>query len=219
MLFQNKLELYLRDVRDLERSFLDAQNKEILPMSFFSNSIDILNRLKTGIYEVEVAQLRLMQEHLKRQNSEWFEANEPNEFETSDEIKELEEEEEADDEDDDADEFEEEEMDEPEQEEAEKLVELKISKEEIIPPTSVMTNSTGRKITTDLGKLLSLNDRFMFLRDIFKGNAKEMNQVFTRLNAFQSLSEALEFLNRNYAIPWDSDAGIAFKELLEKRFA
>ena len=96
--------------------------------------------------------------------------------------------------------------------------ELLIKEEKVTPVINVLADTIGRKISSDFSKSLSLNDRFMFQRDLFHGNAYEMNQVFTQINEFQSLNEVLKFLNDNYSIPWSSDSGIALKELLDKRF-
>ena len=189
MIFQNKIEQYLETIQELEKTFCEVQGKEILPLSFFSSSIDIINRLRTGIYEIEALQLQMMQEHLKKTESESYEVNENCEGEVN-EIRETGE-----------------------------LFELKTTEEKSTPAVNVLADTISRKINADFGKLLSLNDRFMFQRDLFQGNADEMNQAFAQLNIFQSLNEVLEFLNKKYAIPWNSDSGIAFKELLDKRFA
>jgi len=183
MAFQNKIEQYLNEVQALEQFFRDAQSKEILPISFFSSSIDILNRLRTGIYEIEAEQLKVMQEHLKKSEDEWSETIE---IKAPEDLEEL------------------------------KTIEIE---ERTISTTNILADTIARKINADFGKSLSLNDRFMFQRDLFQGNADEMNQVFAQLNAFQSLNEVLEFLNEKYVISWNSDSGIALKELLDKRFA
>ncbi|MCL1934288.1 MAG: hypothetical protein FWF53_10825 [Candidatus Azobacteroides sp.] len=182
MAFGNKIEQYLKEVRALEQFFLEAQSKEILPLSFFSSSIDILNRLKTGIYEIEAAQLQLMQKHLKNSENDRSEVNE---------IK-----------------------------ESEEPIEWETRKEKPmpIPAPGILADTIGRKMNADFGKSLSLNDHFMFQRDLFQGDANEMNRAFSQLNAFQSLNEVLEFLDEKYDIPWNSDSGIVFKELLDKRF-
>jgi len=187
MIFQDKIEQYLETIQELEKTFCEAQCKEILPLSFFSSSIDIINRLRTGVYEIEALQLQMMQEHLKKTESESYEVNENYEV---NEIREPEE-----------------------------FFELKTTEEKSTPSVNVLADTIGRKINADFGKSLSLNDRFMFQRDLFQGNADEMNQTFAHLNVFQSLSEVLEFLNKKYAISWNSDSGIALKELLDKRFA
>jgi len=191
MLFQDKKEQYLKEIRELEILFHEAQGKEILPLSFFSSSIDILNSLRAGVFEIEAEQLQMMQTHLKENEEEWNEMKEIQMPEIqSNEIKVT-----------------------------EAPVELITKEEKTTPSNSVLADTIGRKIGTDIEKSLSLNDRFMFQRDLFHGNTDEMNRAFARLNTFQSLNEALAFLNGKYNILWDSDSGMAFKELLDKRFA
>ena len=186
MFIENKIEQFLEEVRELEKFFLEAQSKEILPLSFFSSSIDTLNRLRTGIREVEAAQLQAMHEHLEKIGNELYEISEPHE------------------------------PDKPG--EPDELRDLEFTEEKIVPTTNILADTIGRKINPDFGKSLSLNDRFMFQRDLFHGNAVEMDQAFAQLNTFQSLKRVLNFLSKKYAIPWDSDSGIALKELLSKRF-
>ena len=76
MLLREKIEQYLKVIEELENAFRQAQGMEVLPLSFFSSSIDILQRLKTGIFEIEEIQLQIMQEHLNRSKSEWAETDE-----------------------------------------------------------------------------------------------------------------------------------------------
>jgi len=187
MLHQDKIEQCLREIQELGIFFREAQEKEILPISFFSSSIDLVNRLRTGIYEIEALQLHLMQEHLKN----WDRVIELKEPEKSIKSK------------------------------TEKLkpIELEPIEEKPTPTANILADTIGRRISTDFGKSLSLNDRFMFQRDLFQGSANEMNQALAQLNTSQSLSEALKFLDGKYAIPWNSKSGIALKELLDKRFA
>ena len=262
MLVQNKIEQYLKEIQELEKFFREAQNKEILPLSFFSSSIDILYRLRAGIYEIEATQLQAMQDHyhLNKFDSEWRDLKEPKELkelkepkepkepkvsletklidkieemgridyveETEDLEEEVEDfedeldepEEEFDESEEEFDEFEDE-LDEPEEEFDEETEELKTIEDKITPITNILADTIGRKIQADFGKSLRLNDRFMFQRDLFQRNTDEMNRAFAQLNTFQTLNEALEFLNKNYNIPWNTDSGNALKELLENRFA
>ena len=87
MINQDKIEPYLELIRDLEKVFSEAQTKEILPLSFFSSSIDILNSLKTGVYEIEAMQLQMMQEHIKEVENELDELDELDESNELDEVK------------------------------------------------------------------------------------------------------------------------------------
>ncbi|MDR1631870.1 MAG: hypothetical protein LBR97_03150 [Dysgonamonadaceae bacterium] len=154
MSFKKEIEQYLEGISVLEESFRKVKDLDTLPVSFFSTSLDILNQLKIGLYEMESSQLQLMTA-----------VNDP--------------------------------------------VEL----------TVFLGDKISKKIYADLTKSLTINQRFMFLRDLFKGNEAEMNQVFTHLNALQTLEEALNYLNDNHPFPWETDAGVAFKELMEKHFA
>ena len=185
MIIRNEIEHFLKEVRELERFFREAQHQEILPLSFFSSSIDILNRLRSGIYEIEATQVQAMQEHLKKSGSELGETNEAKE---------------------------------PKESLEEKVPKLKLPEEKTNPAGGILADTIGRKINPDFGKSLSLNDRFMFQRDLFHGNVNEMDQAFTQVNAFQSLNEVLAFLSAKCAVSWSSDAGIVLKQLLEKRF-
>jgi hypothetical protein len=97
---------------------------------------------------------------------------------------------------------------------------------EVKPITPIFSESHGflgdtiaKKIYADLTKSINLNQRFMFQRDLFKMNTEEMNKVLTQLNDFQNLEDALDYLNEHFSISWDSDSGLAFRELLDKHFA
>ena len=63
MLYKDKIEQGLEEIRELEEFFREAQHSEILPISFFSASIDLINRLRTRIYEIEALQLPVMREY------------------------------------------------------------------------------------------------------------------------------------------------------------
>jgi len=76
MLHQSKIEEGIKEIQELEKAFREAQKMEMLPLSFFSSSIDKINRLKTVIYELEVRQLHVMEEHLKKQENDRSEAPE-----------------------------------------------------------------------------------------------------------------------------------------------
>jgi hypothetical protein len=196
MSFQDKIDHYLNEIQALETSFREVQGKEILPLSFFSSSMDTLYRLRTGILEIEAIQLKTMQEHLKKSEIEWNEVH-PVEAKVqtavSDEL-------------------------------AGQTVlpdkpELKSEEGKTASGAGVLGEMIGRKINADFGKSLSLNDRFMFQRDLFQGNADAMNKALLQLHSFHTLNDALDYLDTNYSIRWDSDSGIVFRDLLDKRFS
>ncbi len=71
----------------------------------------------------------------------------------------------------------------------------------------------------DLKRGISLNDRFLFQRELFHNNREEMNGVMTRLNAFGSYEKAEEYLRAR--MDWDFDQPVVqdFLRLIKKGFA
>jgi hypothetical protein len=203
MTFKKEIEQYLEQIYILEEAFRKVQNMDTLPLSFFSASIDVLNKLKTGVYELESAQLQQMMQHLKESEkqlgdvNESFKPTEPVVLEKPANV-----------------------VIEPEKPvfQPEKVpVEEKPTP--IVEATVFLSDTIAKKIYADFSKSLNLNHRFMFQRDLFRGNTAEMNEMLVQLNSFHSLREALDYLNENYAIQWESDSGLVFRELLDKHFA
>lgn len=56
----------------------------------------------------------------------------------------------------------------------------------------------------ELQKTLSLNDRFLYQRELFNNNRDEMNGVMMRLNAFDNYPDAEQYLREQMA--WDFDS-------------
>jgi hypothetical protein len=181
MSFKKKIEQYLEQISVLEESFRKVKDLDTLPVSFFSTSLDILNQLKTGLYELESSQLQIMAAHLNESNDKLT-------FNLTNPLA---------------------------------VAETPITKniKEVKETISVfLGDKIGKKMYADLTKSLNINQRFMFLRDLFKGNETDMNQTLVNLNALQTLEEALDYLNNNHPVQWETESGIAFKELLEKHF-
>jgi hypothetical protein len=203
MTFKKEIEQYLEQIYVLEENFRKVQNLDTLPLSFFSASIDILNRLKTGVYELESLQLQRMMKHLKESEEQLGDVNES--FKPAEPVV------------------------------LEKPLDVVIEPEKpVSPPEKVsveektmpmveapafLSDTIAKKIYADFSKSLNLNHRFMFQRDLFRGNTEGMNKALAQLNTFHSLSEALDYLNENQTIQWESDSGMAFRELLDKHFA
>jgi len=98
------------------------------------------------------------------------------------------------------------------------LAEFKDIKEAKENVSDFLGDKIGKKIPADLTKSMTINQRFMFLRDIFKGNETEMNETLTHLNTLKTLKDALDYLDNNHPVQWRTESGMAFMELLEKRF-
>ncbi len=59
------------------------------------------------------------------------------------------------------------------------------------------------KPVNDLTKGLGINDRFMFQRELFEGNAEVMQQTLQQLNELPNLEAAQSFISSNFN--WDSE--------------
>ena len=71
----------------------------------------------------------------------------------------------------------------------------------------------------DLKRGLSLNDRFLFQRELFHNDREEMNRMMLRLNAFESYEKASEYLKETMA--WNFDEAVVkdFLSVIKKGFA
>jgi hypothetical protein len=84
-------------------------------------------------------------------------------------------------------------------------------------PPSVNDAMEKQKLS-DLRKAFSLNDRFLYRRELFGGSEEVMNKVITALNSKTSYQECIRFLEEK--LHWDFTRPIvkAFIKVLEIRF-
>jgi hypothetical protein len=197
MSLKKEIEQYLEQISVLEESFRKVKDLDALPVSFFSASLDILNQLKIGLYKLESSQLQMMAAHLN-ESKEKLETSSTNSLtgepiQMKESVK----------------------MNKPAEFTGEIVKGIKEMKETV---SVFLGDKIGKKIYTDLTKSLTINQRFMFLRDLFKGNETDMNQTLTHLNTLKTLEDALDYLENNRQVQWETESGTAFKELLEKHF-
>ncbi|HAH23494.1 MAG TPA: hypothetical protein DCL77_07020 [Prolixibacteraceae bacterium] len=81
------------------------------------------------------------------------------------------------------------------------------------PIESKLTN--GR--ISNLKAAIGLNDRFLFIREIFDNNAEKYNKVIDHLDTLQQISEAVEYLKANLSMQ-KNEASMKFVDLLKRRF-
>lgn len=76
---------------------------------------------------------------------------------------------------------------------------------------------------TDLKSAITLNDKLLFVKDLFNGYSLAYSEAIEILNRFKGLEEADTFLKKNYATKnnWESKPQTAekFYELLKRRYA
>ena len=233
MPFRKEIEQSLEQIRTLEECFRHARNSELLPISFFSTSYDIVKELAEMLHYVEQGQLKFMQEQYIANKISFLETTDliskakPTEIshEKNKYVKEI---------------FEEIPVNRQEElivdkttfssEKTDEILDKLplVSKEEQLKnsffPESLPENHKeenvvkNEKVLADTRKYMSLNDKFRFQREIFMGSAEEMNKVFDTLNGFSTIEETWSFVNNQ---SWNNDSEIIaeFKEFIEKRFS
>ena len=210
MQLKKEIEKSLEQIRILEERFRYARNSEILPISFFSASYDIIRELAGTLHYIEQEQLKFMQEQFIANKISFLETTDslsktkPVEIfpETGKSVEEL---------------FE---------EELENSffsdnfsIEIPQKEEEEIKKEEKKEVPVETRILTDTRKYMSLNDKFRFQREIFMGSAEEMNRIFDILNKFSTITDTWSFIESQ---PWysdDSEIIAEFKELIGKRFS
>lgn len=100
-----------------------------------------------------------------------------------------------------------------------KVVQESTLKEEAPGITSLNDVIQAPPSLLDLKRGISLNDRFLFQRELFHNNREEMNGVMIRLGAFESYEKAEEYLRGR--MDWDFDQPVVqdFLRLIKKGFA
>jgi hypothetical protein len=78
----------------------------------------------------------------------------------------------------------------------------------------------GAKVDS-LKMAIPINEKFMFINDLFDGNLREYNETIEALNGFKSLDQAAEYIDlmkRKNLWNTNSPAFIKLMELVERRF-
>jgi hypothetical protein len=82
-------------------------------------------------------------------------------------------------------------------------------------------NKSEPKLTnspiTSLRATIGLNDRFLFIREIFNNNTEKYNKVIETLDTLDTIQEAVEYLKANLTMQ-KNEASLRFVELLKRRF-
>lgn len=74
----------------------------------------------------------------------------------------------------------------------------------------------------DLTKAVSINQKILFTKELFKGDSFAFNEAIAKLNAFENRSSAFEFLNTDltpkFSFKTESESYLQFVELIERRY-
>lgn len=71
----------------------------------------------------------------------------------------------------------------------------------------------------DLSRLLSLNDRYLFRRELFHNSKEEMSEGISVINSMNSYEEAADYLINDLCIDETTSAGEQFLGIVERFFS
>ncbi len=122
-----------------------------------------------------------------------------------------------------------EELDSPDSEDEDKNIEIIADKYQ---STSSRNESIGEKTNVqdvssklqskpleDIKKAIGINDRFLFIKELFEGNANIYNETIDIINNADNYIEVLNHLKANYDWDYKSDVVIYFLDIVKRKFA
>lgn len=77
---------------------------------------------------------------------------------------------------------------------------------------------SSSKARLDLKRGISLNDRFLFQRELFNNNRAEINDTFEKLNTFESYEQAESYLKENKLWNFENPTVIDFLSIIQNGF-
>ncbi len=99
---------------------------------------------------------------------------------------------------------------------------LSVSNDSLSPVSDkaeVKTEEVKPQINNDIFKLLTINDKFRFQRELFGNNPDRMSEAFRQLNSFEKLEDALSYICNECFEVKESDCFTEFCGLIENRFS
>ncbi|MEI9919656.1 MAG: hypothetical protein WDO14_12760 [Bacteroidota bacterium] len=87
------------------------------------------------------------------------------------------------------------------------------------PPKPTNNNNTNFKKISSVKDSLTINQKFMFTKMLFKGDFEIFSQAIDKLDRFDNFAQAIKYFDENYP-EWDKETEeyLEFVELLNKRF-
>lgn len=83
---------------------------------------------------------------------------------------------------------------------------------------NVLASKLQQKPVKDLKTAIGLNDKFQYIRELFEGDADEMNKTLEELNNLSNFSEAITVLREKYAWDEEDTTVVSFLSLINRRY-
>ena len=89
-------------------------------------------------------------------------------------------------------------------------------------PEKTVADKLSRQPIQDLKSAIGLNQKFLFMNDLFEGDNELFNSAINKINTFITLPEAIEFIEGELSSAWDKEnssvLNFNFMDLVERRF-
>lgn len=207
---------YLSKLTKLTESIYE---REIYPVSFFSQAYDITNKIREVLHQIEIVQVELFEHQVKEHQAQIHMVHHlEKKAEQTEEVKPTVEKESKP--------YAPVPSAEPEEKSipsSEKAKEAKVantvSTEKRQPTPDTVDKKNEQKILSDLTKAFTLNDRFRFCRELFSSNESLMNQTFSALNNVKSYDSSVVYVKEHFTWNLEDEVVVEFMDMLKKRFA
>lgn len=81
-----------------------------------------------------------------------------------------------------------------------------------------MSTKLQNKPISDLAKAIGINDKFIFIKELFDGDSTKYSETISRLNSFSDLNDAIIFLQENFQWTEGSESAAKFIDLVRRKF-
>jgi hypothetical protein len=87
-------------------------------------------------------------------------------------------------------------------------------------PEKTVADKLSRQPIKDLKSAIGLNQKFLFMNDLFEGENEIFNNAINKINSFNTLPEAIAFIDSELSSAWDKENSsvLNFMDLVERRF-
>ena len=109
------------------------------------------------------------------------------------------------------------EVQEPEKQAASEAFQKDRSLNDVIGENKSEETILGNGPIPNLRAAIGLNDRFLFIREIFNNNTDKFNTVIDQLDRLETIQQAVDYLRVNLTLE-KNDTSLRFVELLKRRF-
>ncbi|MDI3527114.1 MAG: hypothetical protein PWR03_1297 [Tenuifilum sp.] len=82
-----------------------------------------------------------------------------------------------------------------------------------------MQSRLQNKPISDLSKAIGINDKFLFIKELFNGNSEHYNQTIKQLNTITDLNDAIIYLQENFDWDPNNETVVTFIDLVRRKFS